>query len=122
MKYLEYLVVLSSLTLISPLAALANENKYSVDITDAVQIGTTHLAPGTYKVEWQGTGPKVQVSFQHNGETVVTVPATLKTGDPQVTEDSVVTEGSGTDNRVLEEIDFAHHKQALVFTQNPGGM
>jgi len=121
-KHLQSMVVLSTLTLLFPLGALARDNQHSVDITDAVQVGSTQLKPGNYKVEWQGTGHVVQVSFQHNGETVVTLPATLKTNDGQVTQDAIETRGSSTDKNVLEEIDFGHQKEALVFDQNPGGM
>jgi hypothetical protein len=121
-KYLQSIVVLSTLTLLFPLGALARDNQHSVDITDAVQVGGTQLKPGSYKVEWQGTGPVVQVSFQQNGETLVTLPATLKTNDDQVTQDAIETEGSSADEKVLEEIDFGHQKEALVFDQNPGGM
>jgi hypothetical protein len=121
-KYLQSMVVLSTLTMLFPLGALARDNKHSVDITDAVQVGSTQLKPGNYRVEWQGTGPVVQVSFQQNGETVVTLPATLKTNDDHVTQDAIETRGSSTDKNVLEEIDFGHQKEALVFDQNPGGM
>jgi hypothetical protein len=121
-KYFQCIAVLSTFTLLFPLGALARDNKRSVDITDAVQVGSTQLKPGNYKVEWRGTGPVVQVSFEQNGETVVTLPATLKTNDGQVTQDAVETRGSSADRKVLEEIDFRHQKEALVFDQNPGGM
>jgi hypothetical protein len=87
-----------------------------------VQIGTTELTPGDYKVEWQGTGPAVKVSFRRNGKTVVTVPGTLKTNDGRVTRDAIETEATGRGTSTLKEIDFGHQKEALVFDQNPGGM
>jgi hypothetical protein len=121
-KYLQSVAVLSTLTLLFPLGALARDNKHSVDITDVVQVGGTQLKPGNYRVEWQGTGPVVQVSFQQNGETVVTLPATLKTNDNHVTQDAIETKGSSADKNVLEEIDFGRQKEALVFDQDPGGM
>ena len=76
----------------------------------------------SYKVEWEGTGPAVQVSFQQNGKTVVTSLATLKTNADQVTQDGVVIEATGAAASTLKEIDFGHQKEALVFDQNPGGM
>jgi hypothetical protein len=100
----------------------ARDNARSVEIFDVVQIGTTELKPGHYKVEWQGTGPAVEVSFLRNGKTVVTAPGTLKTNDDQVTQDSILTQATGTGSSTLKEIDFRHLKQALVFEQNPGGM
>jgi hypothetical protein len=123
MKHLQYLSVLSALTLLFPLITLARDkDEHSVDIFDVVQVGSVQLQPGNYKVEWQGTGPAVQVSFQQNGKTVVTVPATLKTNDDQVTQDGIVTEATSANTRVLEEIDFVHQKETLVVGQNPGGM
>jgi hypothetical protein len=103
-------------------AHAARDNARSVEIFDVVQIGTAELKPGHYKVEWQGTGPAVEVSFLRNGKTVVTAPGTLKTNDDQVTQDSILTQATGTGSSTLKEIDFRHLKQALVFEQNPGGM
>ena len=103
-------------------AYAARDNARSVEIVYAVQIGTTELKPGNYKVEWQGTGPAVEVSFRRNGKTVVTVPGTFKTNDDQVTQDAIVTEATGMGTSTLKEIDFGHHKEALVFGENPGGM
>ncbi|HWO35292.1 MAG TPA: hypothetical protein VNO32_41390 [Candidatus Acidoferrum sp.] len=103
-------------------AHAARSTTHSVEISDVVQIGGTTLKPGTYKVEWQGTGPAVQVSFQQNGKTVVTLPGTLKTNDDQVTQDAVVTEATGAGTATLKEIDFGHQKEALVFGQDLGGL
>jgi hypothetical protein len=103
-------------------ACAARNSAHSVEIFDAVQIGGTKLKPGNYKVEWQGTGPAVQVSFQQNGKTVLTAPGTLKTNDDQVTQDAIVTEAKGAGTSALKEIDFGHQKEALVFDQYSGGM
>jgi hypothetical protein len=119
-KYLHCLTVLSTLALLFPLAALARGNSHSVDISSVVQIGTTQLQPGNYKVEWQGSGPVVQVSFQRNGKTLVTVPATLKTADNQVTQDAVMIGQESADISTLKEIDFGRQKESLVFDQNSG--
>lgn len=119
MKYLQYLSILSTLALLFPLGALARDSKHLVEISDAVQVGSTQLKPGTYRVEWEGTGPVVQVSFELNGETVVRVPATLKTNEATRNE---LVEDTSADTRVLKEIDFGHQQVALVFDQNPGGM
>ena len=121
-KYLQHLAILSTSALLFPLGALARDYAHSVDISSVVQIGSTHLKPGNYKVAWQGTGPAVQVSFQQNGKTVVTSLATLKTNADQVTQDAVVIEATGAAASTLKEIDFGHQKEALVFDQNPGGM
>jgi hypothetical protein len=121
-KYMQYLVVLSTLALLFPLGALARDNAHSVQIYDVVQIAGTQLKPGNYRVEWQGTGPVVEVTFQQNRKTVVTVQATLRTNDDQVTQDAIRIEATSAGTSKLEEIDFGHQKEALVFDQNPGGM
>ncbi len=123
MKTLYFAAVLSLTCLLGfgGSAYAARNNAHSVEISDAVQIGGTKLKPGNYKVEWQGTGPAVQVSFQQSGKTVVTVPGTLKTNDDQVTQDAIVTEATGA-RQTLKEIDFRRLKQALVFDQDLGSM
>ena len=103
-------------------SVLALDNAHSVEISNAVEIGGTRLKPGDYKVEWQGTGPAVQVTFQQNGKTVVTLPGTLKTNDNRVKQDAIVTESTGAGASTLKEIDFRQLKQALVFDQNLGSM
>jgi len=83
-------------------AYAARNNAHSVDVFDSVQIGDTKLKPGNYKVEWQGSGPAVEVSFQQNGKSVVTAPGTLKTNDDQVTQDAIVTEATGAGTSTLK--------------------
>jgi len=116
MKYAAYLMLLSTLTLLFPLCALAQDrNEHSVDIPVNVQVGATQLKPGNYKLEWQGTGSTVQVSFLRQGKTIATAPATLKKNDGQVNQDDIVTDRANDNTRILREIDFAHQKEALMF-------
>jgi hypothetical protein len=119
-----YLTVVLTLTCLFGLrgSALARDNAHSVEISDVVQIGDTKLEAGDYRVEWQGAGPVVQVSFQQKGKTAVTVPGTLETNDDQVTQDAIVIEATSGDASILKEIRFGHQKQALVFDQTPGGI
>ena len=118
MKLLKYLALLSTVTLLFPLSASARDrNQHSVDIPDPVNVGRTNLKPGDYKVDWQGTGPNVQVRFLQHGETMATASATLRANDNQMAQDDVVTDSSSANTRALKEIDFAHPKEALVFAQ-----
>ena len=123
MTYVKYLALLATLTLLFPLWALAKDkNQHSVSILDSVQVGTTQLKPGTYKVEWQETGPVVDVRFVQDGRTVATAPGTLKMNDPQVTQDDVVIDLTSANKKLLEEIDFGHQKEALVFGRHQSNM
>jgi hypothetical protein len=113
MKQIKLLALLSTLAMLVSLSAFARDsNQHSVDLADTVQVGGTQLQPGHYKLEWQGAGPAVQVTFLRNGKTVATVPGTLKTNDEQVTQDQVIT---NTSNKELNEIDFRRNKEAIVF-------
>jgi hypothetical protein len=118
MKTLSYLALLSTLLLLLPLFALAKDkNQHSLDISDSVQVGTTQLQPGTYKVEWQETGPAVTIEFLHGNKVIATASGTLKTNDRQITQDGIVTQTMSGNKKVLTEIDFAHEKQALILAQ-----
>jgi hypothetical protein len=118
-RYLNYLAVLSACALLFGVCALAAaKNEHSVNIYDSVKIGNTQLKPGTYKVEWQGNGPAVNVEFLKNGRPVATLPATLRTDDKDVIQDDVVTRTTATKANALEEIDFAHQKEALLFIKS----
>jgi hypothetical protein len=118
MKHPNLLALLSTLALLFPLSALARDkNQRSVDIGDTVRVGNTQLKPGSYKIEWQGAGPTVQVHFLKDGQTVATAPAALQTNDKQVTEDDVVIDKTSANTKALEEIDFSRQKEALVFAQ-----
>jgi hypothetical protein len=121
MKHVNLLALLSTLALLFPYSALARDkNQHSVDIGDTVRVGSTQLKPGSYKIEWQGTGSTVQVRFLKDGKTVATAPATLRTNDKQLTQDDVLVDEKSSNTKTLDEIDFSHQKEALVFAQ--GGL
>ena len=122
MKYAKYLALLAAWTLLRPLGALARDkDQHSVDIQDPVQVGATQLNPGTYKVEWQDAGPAVRVKFIQRGETVATVPATLKMNS-KITQDDIVISTTTASKKVLEEIDFDHQKESLIFGKHQSSM
>jgi hypothetical protein len=119
MKTIKYTALLSMIALLSTLSALARDkNHHSVEISDSVQVGGTQLKPGNYKLEWQGSGPEVQVNFVRDGKTIATAPGTLKVDDPHVTQDAIVTQTTGANTTTLTEIDFSHNKESLVFGQS----
>jgi len=75
MKQIKYTALLSMLALLFSVCAFARDkNQHSVEISESVQVGGTQLTPGTYKVEWQGSGPEIQVNFVRDGKTVATSP------------------------------------------------
>ena len=118
MKQVKYWALLSTLALLFPAGMFArSKNQRTVEFSDAVQVGAAHLKAGDYKVEWQGEGSAVQVKFLKHGTVVATAAATVKVNDPDVTEDAVVMQTKDPNHKVLEEIDFAHQKEAIILQQ-----
>jgi hypothetical protein len=117
MNYWKYLACLAALAVMLPISAAARDkDQRTVTITDRVQVGTVQLNPGMYKVEWQNAGPHVKVSFLKGKKVITTVPGTLKTNDPKVTQDDIVTT-QVANKTMLREIDFSHDKEALIFNK-----
>jgi hypothetical protein len=63
-------------TLLS-VSALAASNSQTIKFADAVQVGSTVLPAGDYKVSWTGTGASAKVTLEKKGIPSVTVPATV---------------------------------------------
>ena len=121
MKSIKYAALLSMLAALCSVSALARDkNQHTVDFPNAVRVGGKQLESGNYKVEWQGTGPEIQVNFVRDGKTVATVPGTLKTNDAKVTQDDIMTDTANASIQTLTEIDFSRNKESLIFEQ--GGM
>src|ERR1700757_3961661 len=58
--------------------AFAGEaNKATLRLQEKVSVEGKQLAPGNYKLEWDGAGPDVQVNILRGKENVATVPAHL---------------------------------------------
>lgn len=113
-------IFLSFLLLATAVAFAESKTEHNVRFTDTVQVGSTQLNPGQYKVSWEGTGPAVQVEFQQHGKTVATTNAKLVEQNQKSPYDDVVTD-KGQQASTLKEIDFHNQKEALVFA-NPTGM
>jgi len=62
--------------LLLAVGTLAGEaNKATLRLQENVTVEGRQLAPGTYKLEWDGAGPDVRVNIVRGKETVATVPA-----------------------------------------------
>jgi len=78
MKMARLTVTLFAVGLLCSASAFAAEiNKAKLELSEKVSVDGTPLNPGTYKVEWEGTGPTVQVTLLQGRQTVATFPAHL---------------------------------------------
>ena len=59
--------------------AFAAGKPQSVTLSNAVQVGSTLVPAGDYKLSWTGTGPDVQATLAQNGKAVITFSASRPT-------------------------------------------
>jgi hypothetical protein len=104
MKFGKYVAIVAVLVSLSLSAFAKEKNETHVTLSGKVQVGSTELQPGDYKLQWDGNGPDVQVKIVKGKDVVATVPAKLRQGPRGM--DAVTI--SGDDNgKKLEEVDFA---------------
>jgi len=68
-----------AMLLVPALAFAAEKKSVNVHINQPVKVAGADLAPGDYKLTWEGTGPDVTVNFVAGKKTVATAPAKLVT-------------------------------------------
>lgn len=109
-------IAVVTLFALSAFASTKNRNEGKITVSAPVEVGSTQLAPGNYKVEWSGTGDQVKVSIMNRDQTVVTVPAKVVTHAEPSRYDALVTvpATNGKTEQQLQEIDFNNRTQALV--------
>lgn len=86
------------------LAFAGPRNSANLELNQSVTIAGTQLAPGQYKLIWEGNGPNVNVSFVEGKKTVATAPAKLVSN---TTNEEAIETATQTDNtRVLQAVDL----------------
>jgi hypothetical protein len=76
MKMSRNLIGIVSASLLIAASALAgNTNKSSLHLDETVTVAGRQLPAGDYRVEWEGSGPNVQLSISSHSQTPVQVPA-----------------------------------------------
>ena len=92
--------------------ALAASNQKSVNIPEAVTVGTTQLPAGDYKISWTGSGPGVQVSFEQKGKGGAPTVVTAKAQDSADSRTLVTTSHA---NKSAQLVSIQLGKTILVF-------
>jgi hypothetical protein len=76
MKMSRISILLFGSALVFSSAALAGQNnRGKLALTDKVVVDGQSIAPGDYRVEWDGNGPAVQVKILQGKQTVATLSA-----------------------------------------------
>ncbi|HEX4424775.1 MAG TPA: hypothetical protein VH079_05225 [Terriglobales bacterium] len=87
-----------------------------VSFAYTTQFGNNELAPGNYKLQWEGTGDTVQVNALQRGRVVATASAKL-VESAKPADSSEVTYGTVGDKKTVHEIDFSKSKESLIFAE-----
>jgi hypothetical protein len=123
MKSAKYLFLLAGIAMLLPLGVYAKDsNGGKFTISESVQVGSTQLKPGDYKVQWDGSGDAVNVKILQGKKTVATTSGKLVNHDQAAPYNAVVLKDA-TGGKTINEIDFGNRKEALVLTdaQMSGG-
>lgn len=107
----KYLFAAALISLTPALAFARAKDSANVNLDQTVQVAGTQLAPGQYKVVWEGNGPNVTVSFAEGKKTIATVPAKLV--NVSTSQQAVETIAGSDQTTVLQSIDL--NKFALQF-------
>jgi hypothetical protein len=106
MKKVE-LLVLSIALLALPLTAVAStKTEKKITLNELVSVASTQLKPGTYKMEWNGDGPNIEVSFIQNNKVVATTPAQIVKETTAYEGGAVTTHKTSSGSIRLDEVDF----------------
>jgi hypothetical protein len=111
------LTILGAAFLFSTSAFAQSENKGKLSVPDTITVEGKQLPPGNYKVEWEGTGPNVEVKILKGKETVATAPARLVQGPSKAVVDSYGVTEQQDGSRVLSSIYFGGKNVSLEIGQ-----
>ena len=101
--------------LLATSAVAANKgNKGNLNLDTPSTIAGHQLAPGEYKLTWDGTGSNVELMISSSGKLVATVPAHLiELSRPEPT-NGYEANTSGDGSQSLTKIEFGGKKYALA--------
>ena len=95
-------------------SAFAGTNKTTLQVQEATTISGTKLAPGEYKVQWEGNGPNVEMSILKGKNVVAKVPARVVELPSAAPSDAAVVRRNDDGSRSLSEIRMSGKKYALA--------
>lgn len=114
-------ILVMGLALVLASSAFA-ATKGSLNLYSPVTVNGITLKPGDYKLEWEGSGPTVEVSIMQGKTVLAKVPAKLvDLSSPSANTAAVVrTNGDGTES--LTGVRFEGKKFALEIGESTGAM
>src|SRR5215469_15184877 len=89
-------------------------NKGSLQVQEPINVNGTKLAPGDYKVQWDGAGPNVEMSILKGKNVVTKVPAHIVDLGAASPSDAAVVKNNGDGTKSLSEVRLNGRKFALA--------
>lgn len=102
--------------------ATNNVHKGSFEVFEPLNVSGHQLAPGQYRLTWDGTGSSVQLMIFSGRELVATAPARVIEVDQVGRQNATELRTNDDGSQSLAQIDFAGQKYALVFDMEPAVM
>ncbi len=96
--------------------------KGSLELTSPVTVNGTTLKAGDYKVQWEGTGPSVELNIMQGKKVVATVPAHTVELQSAPENDAAVTRQNSSGPNTLAGIRFHGQKTAFEIGESSDGM
>ncbi|HTW32254.1 MAG TPA: hypothetical protein VMD76_11295 [Candidatus Sulfotelmatobacter sp.] len=96
--------------------------KAHLSLTDPTTVNGTQLKPGDYKLEWDGTGPNVEVSIIHGKDVVAKVPAKVVSISSAPQYDAAIVQKGDDGSRSLAGARFEGKKYELQIGDSGSGM
>jgi hypothetical protein len=87
--------------------------KGSLQLTNPVDVNGTKLKPGDYKLQWEGTGPDVELSIMQGKTVIAKVPAHVVDLDTPAADNAAVTRKNGGGSSELAGVRFQGKKFSL---------
>ena len=108
-----------ALTLASSAFAASRAN---LTLNNPTSINGTKLKPGDYKLEWEGSGPSVEVSIVQGKKVVTKVPAKIVALDKAPSNDAALLKQNSDGSTTLSGARFQGKKFALELGESSDGM
>jgi hypothetical protein len=89
-------------------------NKTTLQVDEPLTVSGTKLKPGEYKVEWDGTGPNVEMSILKGKNVVAKVPAHVVELNSTSPSNAAVVKSNDDGSKSLSEIRMSGKKFALA--------
>ena len=97
-------------------------SKANLELINAVTVNGTTLKPGDYKVQWEGSGPNVELSILKGKDVVAKVPARVVELQTPSSNDAAVTHQNASGPNSLAGIRFQGKKFSLELGDSSDNM